>query len=112
LIADNFLREDRRSVVGLPETDADGWIDQLLALHDLGSGSPRVWLDEVVAVRGERLVLYWVCLEYRDSWTTRMLAISQFDTRADLLERFITFDPEDLDAAVDELDRLSINLRP
>jgi hypothetical protein len=110
LIADYFVREDRRSVVGLPETDADGWIEQVLTLHDLGSGSPMISVDEVVAVRGERLVLYWIGLVYSDSLTNRLLAISQFDVQVDLVERFITFDPEDPEAAVDELDRLSASL--
>jgi hypothetical protein len=110
LIADYFVREDRRSVVGLPETDADGWIEQVLTLHDLGSGSPMISVDEVVAVRGERLVLYWIGLVYSDSLTNRLLAISQFDVQVELVERFITFDPEDPEAAVDELDRLSASL--
>lgn len=110
LLADHFVREDRRSIVSLPETDADGWIAQVLALHDLGSGSPRIWVDEVVAVRGERLVLYRVCIEYPDALAHRMLAISQFDARIDLVERFVTFDPDDVDAAIHELDRLMAGL--
>jgi hypothetical protein len=110
LLADSFVRDDRRSIVALPQTDADGWIEQVLTLHDLGSGSPQIQMEEVVAVRGERLALYRIGLDYPDGQDNHQLAITQFDAEVDLVERFITFDPDDVDAALDELNRLSADL--
>jgi len=85
-------------------------IEQVLTLHDLGSGSPQIQVDEVVAVRGEGLVLYRIGLSYPDGLDNHQLAISQFSAQVDRVERFITFDPDDPGAALDELDRVRANL--
>ena len=36
----NFRREDRRRLVGLPTTDAQGFVDGMRAYFELGQGMP------------------------------------------------------------------------
>ena len=110
LLAPDFLRDDHRSLIGLPTVDGDGWVEQLLAFFDLGVGRPTFRLSEVVAVRGERLALYWIEITFDDGFVDRRLGIAQYDVRIELVERYVSFDDQDVDAAIAALDEMSAGL--
>jgi hypothetical protein len=103
-LADNFVHEDRRSLVAVPATGADDYVEQILALHDIRTF--RVWIDDVVAVRGQRLALCVRGQTQADTWTTQRLAVVQFDEGVERVERLVNFDLEQRDLALAELDRL------
>jgi len=94
----------------MPTVDGDGWIEQLLALFDLGVGRPTFRLSEVVAVRGERLALYWIEITFDDGAEDRRLGIAQYDPSIELVERFVSFDDQDVDEAIAALDEMSAGL--
>jgi hypothetical protein len=108
LLADDFVREDRRRLIALPTVDQDGWIEQLLSLFELGTGRLSMSLDEVVAVRGDRLALYWIALMRDGGEAHRILGIAQYDHDVQLVERFVSFD--DLDLALVVLDEMARDL--
>ena len=110
LLAPNFVREDHRALVGMPTVDGDGWIEQLLTFFDLGFGSPTFRLSEVVAVRGERLALYWIEITFGDGIVDRRLGIAQYDASVELVERYVSFDDQDVDQAIVALDEMSARL--
>jgi hypothetical protein len=103
--ADDFVREDRRRLIAVPDSDRDDWFESILAYWDLGKGAPSFRVAEVLAVRGERLVLLRARVEYEDGSATGMLIVCGLS--ADMRVRHaVMFDIDDLDAAFAELDRL------
>jgi class 3 adenylate cyclase/ketosteroid isomerase-like protein/tetratricopeptide (TPR) repeat protein len=98
--ADDFVIEDRRTIVAMPDQDA-GAVGDVLATFR-AQGDVRVW-DEPVAIRGDRL-----CLAAR-TWATpsgdetRSLTIDELDEHG-RLRRVVLHDGDALDAAVADLD--------
>jgi DNA-binding SARP family transcriptional activator len=105
IMAEDFSHDDRRPVVGAGvQLGRDAYIVDMRAVAELWNTN----LDStVVAIRGERLVLMRNRLSVRDeepeAFSTEVLAIGEID--AD--ERgvaVVTFDVDDIDAALAELD--------
>lgn len=71
----------------------------------MSGGAPTFGLVEILAVRGDRLVLGRGTVRY-DEIATEMLSLCQWDTTVSKAERLVQFDLDDLDAALYELDRL------
>ena len=91
-------------MIAVPAAGPDEYVEQLLALHEVRTFS--LWVEEVVAVRGERLALCRRGQTQNDRWTTHRLAVVQFDERVERVERLLNFDLEQRSLALAELDRL------
>lgn len=103
--ADDFVREDRRRLIGVPDSDRDDWFESILAYWDLGKGAPSFRVAEVLAVRGDRLVLFRSHVGYEDGSAIEQLIV--YGLSADMRVRHaVMFDVDNLDAAFAELDRL------
>jgi hypothetical protein len=106
---DDYVREDRRKLVGISSSGAREMLENALLWFDLGDGKPILTV-EVVAVRGDRLVLARLHVGYRDGDATGVLSVTQFDEAVEKTQRAVRFDPDDLDAALAELDKLHTEL--
>ena len=106
LLAKDFVREDRQGLIVLPPLDSESYIDAFDAYFEMGDGRPMFTFEEVVAIRGDRLTLCRIRLEYASGERGEKFHILQFDRQDDLIERIVTFDVDDGDAAIIELDHL------
>ena len=112
MVTRDFVRFDHRRVVAQPPVGARAWVAGLFEWEKLTGEWPVFELIEVVAVRGDRTCAsHWVV---RAGALAEMefLVVNASDQKG---ERFATihfFDPEDIDAAVAELDRLHAEYEP
>lgn len=105
--ADDFVREDRRSVVALPTADAETYLAGFDAWFEIEDGRPSMAIERVIAVRGERCVLFRLSIQYESGFGGGShLLVSRYDDRVHQIERLVAFDIEDEDAALAELDRM------
>lgn len=103
LMDDDFRLVPRRAGMRPPELhDADQMMAERRATLSAGFTTIR---RETKAVRGERLSLAAVSEESGEGFARDFLAVEQ-TTSAGLLERVVAFDPEELAAALEELERL------
>jgi hypothetical protein len=103
-MAPDFIEEDRRFLVAGPEAHRRNWVELFRSFWDLGKGAPRIDVG-VLAVRGDRSVLYRPRVGYDDGSATEMLIALAFDS--DMRpRRSVIFDSDEQDAARAELDRL------
>ncbi len=109
-MADDFVRVDRRRMVAVPDSDRDDWFESMQAYWNLGKGAPSFHVAEVLAVRGDRLVLFRSRIEYADGTATEMLIVNALavDMRP---QRSVMFDVDDLAGAYAELDRLHAEIQ-
>ena len=61
---------------------------------------------ELVATRGDRLSLSRVVDRYSDGSERAVLNVAKWNPTVTQMERVVRFDPEDLEAALSELDEL------
>ena len=102
--ADDFVREDRRSFVTIPSASFEDFIASLRSYWELGGGAPSFTVAEVIAVRGQRLVLFRSRIEFDDERSTESLVVLEYDGR--MRAKLATmFDADDREAALLELDR-------
>ena len=107
LADEGFVREDRRRLISLPETDADAFRAAFDGLFDMGDGRPYFVFEDVVAVRGRRAAVVCLHLEYATGERGGShLLVWLFDEPVLKWQRMVAFDPEDVDAAIAELDAL------
>jgi ketosteroid isomerase-like protein len=99
LHADDASSEDRRSGLKNLSVGKDAVADEVRVLLSLNVATSR-WTT--VATRGDRLALGRVLLEARD-FTGEVLQIVEIDEDG-LISAWVSFDPDDLDAAYVELD--------
>lgn len=109
-VTPDFKRYDRRRITSQPTVDAQGWLRAILEFENLTGEWPTVETPEILAVRGDRLCAsHWV-LRFGES-RLEFLIVSQVEgTGENRGELGAFFDPEDLDAAIAELDRLQTQL--
>jgi hypothetical protein len=105
ILADNSSVEDRRRVVNIGVWQGrDALIANFRALAHAVAGVTST----AIAVRGERLALTRICAPNRDpqqgDFAVEMLGIAELDTDGRLAAH-VLFDPDDIDAAFEELDR-------
>ena len=105
IMADDISSDDRRRVVNAgirrgPQAE----IDNMRAATDLGA---TVTMSDVIATREERLALLRIRVSVRDQEPSEFglesLNIVEIDTDV-CIAAIITFDPDDIDAAFEELD--------
>ena len=106
LMADDLVVDDRRLGVGVVTRSAEAHVEQLKTFASVGVR--RIDID-VIATRGESLALCMVLITGSDvdAFATEMLCVHAVhpDGRGYLA---IGFEPDDLDAAFAELDRLHL----
>ena len=105
-LAPGFVRDDRRRLVGVGEADGPEYVAQQRAWAELGRGRHRLDITEVVAVCGERICLVRIRIGYDDGSGIDVLSVNRFDASVEKSEHMVVFDPDDLDAATAEFDRM------
>lgn len=105
MLADDFCGDDRRQFVGSGVRHGRvAALEDARAAGDIGVGNTTA---TVVATRGERLVLrrsrYEVGDEQADAFQVNVLEVVVVDAD-ERMSALVTFDPDDLDAALAELD--------
>ena len=105
LLADDYSGDDRRRVVGAGVRHGrDAAVADVRAIADIGV---KNMTSTVIAIRGQRLVLARVALSGQDPRPDAFHAeaLRLVETEADgRIAAVIFFDPDDIDAAFDELD--------
>lgn len=114
-LSDDFIHEDRRPLIGLPPMGPDAYIDAALQLFETRTWD--MWIEEVIAVRGDRLALMVRAARQNDWDPVRKLVILQYDEEVDRLERYIGFEEEQLDEghvaqALELLDQMHTEIEP
>ena len=104
-LADEVFRDDRRRVVGAElRKGRDAVVAEFAALAEIGV--KRLTFD-TLAIRGSRLALSRARALGRDSradaFRTDVLSLAELDAE-ERIAAIITFDPDDFDAAIAELD--------
>ena len=108
LLTDDFVREDRRSMVALPTADADTFVTGFDAWFEVEDGRPAMHIERVIAVRGDRCFLVELTMRFENGVTSGAhLVVGRYDRAVERLERIVAFDLDDEAAAIEELDRLS-----
>lgn len=107
--AHDYVREDRRAMISISSSGARETIENLLLWFEMGDGNPMFTI-EIVDVRGDRLVLARFSVGYRGGLSTEVLSVTQFDETVEKEQKAVRFDPDDLDAALAELDKLHAEL--
>jgi hypothetical protein len=103
LFSPDVVREDRRRLVGTPTTrTAAEFVDQLETWFDLADTPPVFNVTEVMAVRGDLCALIRCRVTFGDQ-ATEFLNVFRNDVD-DVVQKSVLFDPDDLDAALTELD--------
>ena len=105
LFAEGFLREDRRRFITVPTVGVKGLFESFQAYWDLGVGAPTFTVAEVHAVRGDRLLLFRGRAEFAEGQATESLVLVAYSAEM-RAARAVLFDLDDLDGALDELERL------
>ena len=104
LLADDLHSDDRRRVVNADLHGRDAVIESLRYVAELGGlGATSI----TIATRGERLALirirYSLNDKKPDEFHIDLLQVIEIDAD-ERITAFVTFDPEDIDAAFEELD--------
>jgi len=108
--ADGFVREDRRPLIAMPTADAATFHQQHLAWFEMGDENLSFEMTEVVAMFGERLALTRTRIGYSSGFPVEMLSVTQWTEETDRLHKIVQFDGDDVDGALQELDRLRLAL--
>jgi len=105
-VTDDFRRDDRRRLVALPDDGAQGFVDGIRSLFELGLGNPTFSVVRVVAIRGERLALAQNKIEYSGGAAIELLSLVRLAADLTRMEAEVTFDLADEKTAIAELDRM------
>lgn len=103
----DFVREDRRRLIGAPTVDTAGFVDQMQAWFEIGEGTPTFRPLEVVAVAGERLAAVRFSVAFASGYEVEMIHVALFDEEVLRQQRIVSFDVEERELAVRELGRLA-----
>jgi hypothetical protein len=105
-LTDDFLYEDRRRGLRMPDADAESYPAHLRTIWQTGAdGQPR-FKPETLAVRGERLAVIGMQIDYGNEMITESIHVFGLDATLSMLQRDLDFDLDDLDGAITEMDRL------
>ena len=104
---DDFVREDRRKVVGLPPANAEEYVAAMAEYFSVDDGrAPEFFVDSIVAVRGNQLVLARLRIDFASGWSSDFLVVLQHDVTMGRMQKAVRFDLDDVEAAMTELDLL------
>ena len=107
LCTEDFVRYDRRRMTAQPPADRQGWLDAMFMFAELAGGQwPTFQLTETVAVRGRRLAANRWTVGVGEVGEVEFIVVSRANEAVDKNEVIYFFDPEDIDEALTELDRL------
>ena len=110
VITPDFVRYDRRRLVAVPPADATAWVDAIFEVGELTEQWPTYEVIEILAVRGDRACASRCVVRYGDRAEALLVTVSIFDEKLQRLHRHYIFDPEDIELAIEELDRLHAEL--
>lgn len=106
LLTDDFERQDRRRLVGVPgRVGRSEYLRQQQTFFDLGSGRPTIERQEILATRGERLVASRSIIVYPNGSETPLVVLRRLDPTCERCELLILFD--NVGEALRELTRLA-----
>lgn len=107
LCTHDFVRYDRRRMTAQPPADRQGWLEAMITFEELAGGHwPTFDLTETLAVRGHRLAANRWTMGLGESGEVEFIVVTRANEPVDRMEVVYFFDPEDVDAALAELDRL------
>jgi hypothetical protein len=105
ILADDFMQDDRRRVLGAGVRH--GREAQIADMREIAALFGTNLTSTPMATRGKRLVLTRLNLSNHDQgpgeYVTEMLGVGEINTDGRFVA-YVSFDPDDLDAAVEELD--------
>ena len=104
-LTDDFTYEDRRSGPSFPAADAESVPKYVLSMWQTGAGQPR-WETETLAVRGERFAAMAIHTDYGNGMLLDSIDVFGLGAALSLLQRQVSFDRDDVDGAIAELDRM------
>lgn len=107
VFATGFTRTDRRRLVGQPPTDSQGLLAAGLEIEQLVGDFPQVTVQELLAVCGDRLVAARLLNKLGNRGELHLVVVARFDPDVEKVQRLILFDPEDIELAIAELERLN-----
>ena len=108
---EDFIRYDRRRMTAQPPADRQGWLDAMLTFEELSGGQwPTFELTDTLAVRGHRLVANRWTMGLGEAGQVEFVVVTRADEAVDKMEITYFFDPEDMNDALAELDRLHAEL--
>ena len=110
LFGSGFMRFDHRRITAQPPADRDQWLAGLVTMEQLGGRWPTFGLTEVLAVRGTRLLAYRMVIVLGEMGELDFIVVGQCDETIERAEFLWMYDPEDVDAALDQLDRTGTEL--
>jgi hypothetical protein len=105
MVSPDFVRYDHRRVVAQPAVGPKEWVAGLFAWEEITGEWPTYELSEILAVRGDRTCACRWVMHFGD-FEAEYVVVNASDGTG---ERFATirfYDPEDIDEAMAELDRL------
>jgi hypothetical protein len=103
---DDFVRQDRRRLIGAPEVDAAGFVGQILSWFEIEDGRPVFSPVAIIAVAGERCAALQMRIGFVGDRGVEMIHVVVFDELIQRQQRVVSFDVDDHDSAVGELLRL------
>lgn len=105
-VTDDFAFEDRRSGFNYGLLDASAFPEMIRTTWDVGSGRPTWSIQEVIAVRGQRIAAIAVIVDYGNDMQNNVILSVRLDPKLQLLQRLVEFDIEARDAAIAEVDQM------
>ena len=107
MCTEDFVRYDRRRMTAQPPADRQGWLDAMITFEELAGGQwPTFELTDTVAIRGRRLAALRWTMGVGEVGEVEFIVVSRANEVADKMEVIYFFDPEDMNEALAELDRL------
>jgi hypothetical protein len=106
---DGFIAEDRRTRAGgtnFGRLDGENFEAYYNLSWEFGNQRPHFSITDVHAVGGQSLAVVTEKIDYRNDMYFEGVIVIEFDPVLRLHRRSIVFDLEDVDAAIEELDRL------
>jgi hypothetical protein len=103
-VSSDFMYESR-SGIGVDFGRSD-WPAFLGSIWHVGGGRPRFSEPQAIAVRGQRCAAITASFDYGNDSSTEYLHCVQLDPELQRLERIVSFEVDDRDAAIAELDRM------
>ena len=106
LLTDDFVRVDHRRLVGVPgAVGPDEYVQQQKSFAEADSERPTVEVLGVLGTRGDRCVAMRSRIVYPDGAASDMITVRTFDAPVERCARLVIFDSEDVELALEELER-------
>jgi hypothetical protein len=105
-LTDDFTHEDRRRGLSFPDADAESFPKVVVSMWQTGAdGQPR-FETETLVVRGERFAAVAVQTDFGNGMLIETINVTGLDATLSLRQCEVTFDRDDVDEAIAELDSM------